>query len=226
MNQGLSVPSPRANGLPVGYSGSFRQGRKVVTSHGGGHHSCRSSLALNPFSLKTGRPSATPPIPFTPATPKALWGAHIPSPAYPEMASPHPNERWQTQSLVGYTHEAVCSEPIVIQEFLRRVGENYQTKSAPGQDLTLCAIDAIVRPDASSSFGGRHSRMPGRTPSEIAMLGISVPPCQTRSKQYAGSAWTALPAGAPWDGAGVNFALCADHATSVELCLFDGADGH
>jgi glycogen operon protein len=34
------------------------------------------------------------------------------------------------------------------------------------------------------------------------------------------------PLGATWDGNGVNFALFAEHATSVELCLFDGpADG-
>ena len=32
------------------------------------------------------------------------------------------------------------------------------------------------------------------------------------------------PLGATWDGAGVNFALFSDHATGVELCLFDAAD--
>jgi glycogen operon protein len=32
------------------------------------------------------------------------------------------------------------------------------------------------------------------------------------------------PLGATWDGKGVNFALCADNATSVELCLFNNAD--
>ena len=30
------------------------------------------------------------------------------------------------------------------------------------------------------------------------------------------------PLGATWDGAGVNFALFAEGAESVELCLFDG----
>src|SRR5688500_10788854 len=29
------------------------------------------------------------------------------------------------------------------------------------------------------------------------------------------------PLGATWDGAGVNFALFSEHATQVELCLFD-----
>src|SRR5262245_58378345 len=29
------------------------------------------------------------------------------------------------------------------------------------------------------------------------------------------------PLGATWDGAGVNFALFSEHATKVELCLFD-----
>ena len=32
------------------------------------------------------------------------------------------------------------------------------------------------------------------------------------------------PLGATWDGAGVNFAIFSEHATKVELCLFDGAD--
>ncbi len=32
------------------------------------------------------------------------------------------------------------------------------------------------------------------------------------------------PLGAMWDGLGVNFALFSEHATSVELCLFDSAD--
>src|SRR2546422_4757548 len=30
------------------------------------------------------------------------------------------------------------------------------------------------------------------------------------------------PLGATWDGAGVNFALFSEHASGVELCLFDG----
>jgi glycogen operon protein len=32
------------------------------------------------------------------------------------------------------------------------------------------------------------------------------------------------PLGATWDGAGVNFALFSEHATAVELCLFDDRD--
>ncbi len=32
------------------------------------------------------------------------------------------------------------------------------------------------------------------------------------------------PLGATWDGAGVNFALFSEHATKVELCLFDSGD--
>src|SRR5262249_10818492 len=32
------------------------------------------------------------------------------------------------------------------------------------------------------------------------------------------------PLGATWDGAGVNFALFVEHATKVELCLFDSAN--
>src|SRR5256885_16469052 len=33
------------------------------------------------------------------------------------------------------------------------------------------------------------------------------------------------PLGATWDGAGVNIALFSEHATKVELCLFDSRDG-
>jgi len=32
------------------------------------------------------------------------------------------------------------------------------------------------------------------------------------------------PLGATWDGRGVNFAIYAEHATKVELCLFDSLD--
>ena len=32
------------------------------------------------------------------------------------------------------------------------------------------------------------------------------------------------PLGATWDGEGVNFAIFSEHATAVELCLFDGPD--
>ncbi len=34
------------------------------------------------------------------------------------------------------------------------------------------------------------------------------------------------PLGATWDGAGVNFALFSEHATRVELCLFEGPNGN
>ena len=32
------------------------------------------------------------------------------------------------------------------------------------------------------------------------------------------------PLGATWDGVGVNFAIFSEHATRVELCLFDSPD--
>ena len=35
---------------------------------------------------------------------------------------------------------------------------------------------------------------------------------------------TPYPLGATWDGVGVNFAIFSEHATRVELCLFDSAD--
>ncbi|MDX5420522.1 MAG: glycogen debranching enzyme GlgX, partial [Hymenobacteraceae bacterium] len=39
---------------------------------------------------------------------------------------------------------------------------------------------------------------------------------------YPGSPY---PLGATWDGEGVNFALYAENATGVDLCLFDEAMG-
>ena len=33
-----------------------------------------------------------------------------------------------------------------------------------------------------------------------------------------------IPLGATWDGVGVNFAIFSEHATRVELCLFDSVD--
>jgi pullulanase/glycogen debranching enzyme len=35
---------------------------------------------------------------------------------------------------------------------------------------------------------------------------------------------TSYPLGATWDGKGVNSALFSEHATQVELCLFDSID--
>ena len=46
----------------------------------------------------------------------------------------------------------------------------------------------------------------------------SVPPADLRTRPGA-----PYPLGATWDGAGVNFALFSEHATSVEICLFDPA---
>jgi isoamylase len=40
---------------------------------------------------------------------------------------------------------------------------------------------------------------------------------------YAGEPF---PLGATWNGSGVNFAIYAENATSVELCLFDHVEGH
>jgi len=34
------------------------------------------------------------------------------------------------------------------------------------------------------------------------------------------------PRGAAWDGEGVNFALFSEHASAVELCIFDDAGRH
>ncbi|MDQ3487666.1 MAG: glycogen debranching protein GlgX [Acidobacteriota bacterium] len=51
------------------------------------------------------------------------------------------------------------------------------------------------------------------------MVGFSVPIASLRV--WPGSPY---PLGATWDGVGVNFALFSEHATRVELCLFDSTD--
>jgi glycogen operon protein len=47
-----------------------------------------------------------------------------------------------------------------------------------------------------------------------------------KAKKQALRVWPGkpYPLGATWDGAGVNFALFSEHATKVELCLFDSVD--
>ena len=37
---------------------------------------------------------------------------------------------------------------------------------------------------------------------------------------------TPHPLGATWDGEGVNFSIFSEHATAVELCLFDRPEDH
>src|SRR5262245_30307873 len=46
-------------------------------------------------------------------------------------------------------------------------------------------------------------------------------PGESKMRVWSGQPY---PLGATWDGAGVNFALFSEHATKVELCLFDGPD--
>src|SRR5712671_5815069 len=49
---------------------------------------------------------------------------------------------------------------------------------------------------------------------------------QTTSRSSHMRVWPgkSYPLGATWDGAGVNFALFSEHATRVELCLFDSPE--
>jgi isoamylase len=48
-----------------------------------------------------------------------------------------------------------------------------------------------------------------------------VPPEVNTMRVWPGNPY---PLGATWDGKGVNFALFSEHATRVELCLFDSVD--
>ena len=54
----------------------------------------------------------------------------------------------------------------------------------------------------------------------MTMQTTQLRPAKKRLTVYPGSPY---PLGATWDGAGVNFALYADNASHVELCLFDSA---
>src|SRR5438105_2692837 len=62
----------------------------------------------------------------------------------------------------------------------------------------------------------------------VFMLGIAFAPCRHifLSENYSMRVLPgrSYPLGATWDGAGVNFALFSEHASNVELCLFDAAD--
>src|SRR5919198_2260067 len=73
-----------------------------------------------------------------------------------------------------------------------------------------------------------HSRLtssasrprPGFASMPFNMVRTSVVPT-TSLRVWPGSPY---PLGATWDGVGVNFALFSEHATRVELCLFDAPD--
>src|SRR5205809_1715202 len=51
--------------------------------------------------------------------------------------------------------------------------------------------------------------------------GFATPPEHHTMRVWPGRPY---PLGATWDGAGVNFALFSEHATRVELCLFDSPE--
>src|SRR4051812_14660213 len=52
---------------------------------------------------------------------------------------------------------------------------------------------------------------------------VKQPPAQFKVPENIPSG-SPYPLGAVWDGKGVNFSLCADNATAVELCLFSQSD--
>jgi glycogen operon protein len=60
----------------------------------------------------------------------------------------------------------------------------------------------------------------------ISYRKASLSPAHTPNKSMKHAVWTGkpYPLGATWDGKGTNFALFSEHATRVELCLFD-SDG-
>ena len=62
----------------------------------------------------------------------------------------------------------------------------------------------------------KRARRPTRAARDRHMLQTA-----RRARVWPGAAY---PLGANFDGRGVNFALFSEHATRVELCLFDGPD--
>src|SRR5262249_3189949 len=58
-----------------------------------------------------------------------------------------------------------------------------------------------------------------RPPRRPRLVGDLPAPAAMNHRVRAGSPY---PLGATWDGEGVNFAFFCEHATRVELCLFDG----
>src|ERR1700750_1539296 len=88
----------------------------------------------------------------------------------------------------------------------RRVGPSGAIAGAP--------VDRrLVSPDPRIT----ESRNPQITKSVVRRTAV-----HTRSMRvWPGSPY---PLGATWDGVGVNFALFSEHATRVELCLFDTPD--
>src|SRR5579859_7792018 len=90
----------------------------------------------------------------------------------------------------------------------------------------------------------QRRRSGGRNPSGEAIVAGAAHHLRTKGQPFAASPWGMLsrkrlsarspvmrvwsghpyPLGATWDGAGVNFALFSEHATKVELCLFDSRE--
>ena len=67
--------------------------------------------------------------------------------------------------------------------------------------------------DVDTCSIGAHRSAGRRT--AAAVIAISL---RARMRVWTGSPY---PLGATWDGVGVNFAIFSEHATAVELCLFD-----
>src|SRR5262245_8469606 len=67
---------------------------------------------------------------------------------------------------------------------------------------------------------------PETLPPRVAIThdGTVATPRPLRGSRMRVSPGKPYPLGATWDGAGVNFALFAEHASKVELCLFDSAE--
>ncbi len=93
----------------------------------------------------------------------------------------------------------------------------------PGTDV-LCVEEPMAEHGEAAWSGRLHSALrfllehPTQSPPLVAVSqGVPVSVRELRPGDP-------YPLGATWDGEGVNFAIFAEHATAVELCLFDGPD--
>jgi glycogen operon protein len=93
----------------------------------------------------------------------------------------------------------------------------------PGSDL-LCVEEPTAEHDEPAWSGRLHAAL--RFLLERPTESPPIAPVSTVRGYTARAIWPGIPypLGASWDGQGVNFALFSEHATAVELCLFDSPD--
>ena len=104
-------------------------------------------------------------------------------------------------------------------------GVNLQGANLQGADLSGADLREAILFQAELR-GATYNRAT-RWPEGFEAFGVGMIYAQNeRSSTVLTGIWPGnpYPLGATWDGQGVNFALFSEHASRVELCLFDGPD--